>query len=274
MTFTILQSVYKNDKPQFLSECFESLARQTIPAKKIILVKDGNIPFELENIIKNWQTKLPITVVGYEENQGLAHALNYGLDFVDTEYVARMDSDDYCFPNRFEELLKFFNNNNNAVICGTAISEFYIKSNGEEIRKIRLFPKEVNKKSECLYRGTPLGHPTVMMKTELLKQFKYSESTSMNEDIDLWFRILDAGYTIYNIETPLLNFRVTDGTFARRSIKKAFAEYKIYNKYLKKFFGFSFKRVYPVARFITRFLPFKLNKKLYFSNLRMKILAK
>lgn len=273
LSFTILQSVYKNDKPQFLTECFESLAKQTIPVEKIVLVKDGTIPSELENIIKNWQKKLPITVVGYEENKGLAHALNYGLEFVDSDYVARMDSDDYCFPNRFEELLKFFNNNN-AEICGTAISEFYVKPDGNEIRKIRLYPKEVNKKSKCLFKGTPLGHPTVMMKTELLKQFKYSESTSMNEDIDLWFRILDAGYTIYNIETPLLNFRVTDGTFKRRSIKKAFAEYKIYNKYLKKFFSFSVMRLYPLARLMTRFLPYRLNKKLYFSNMRMKILTK
>ena len=35
------------------------------------------------------------------------------------------------------------------------------------------------------FKGTPLEHPAVMMKTEILRSFKYSENTSMNEDIDL-----------------------------------------------------------------------------------------
>ena len=35
------------------------------------------------------------------------------------------------------------------------------------------------------FKGTPLEHPAVMMKTEILRSFKYSEYTSMNEDIDL-----------------------------------------------------------------------------------------
>ena len=35
------------------------------------------------------------------------------------------------------------------------------------------------------FKGTPLEHPAVMMNTEILRSFKYSEDTSMNEDIDL-----------------------------------------------------------------------------------------
>ena len=39
------------------------------------------------------EEKLPLQVVGYDKNMGLAHALNYGLQFINTELVARMDTE-------------------------------------------------------------------------------------------------------------------------------------------------------------------------------------
>lgn len=133
-----------------------------------------------------------------------------------------MDSDDICFPKRFEKQLKYFEEHPDAEIVGTGLSEFYVDKNGSEFRKNRFYPEYVDCKTKSLFKGTPLGHPTVMMKTDLLKKYMYSENTNMNEDIDLWFRLLKAGQVIHNIQEPLLNFRITDGTFKRRSIKKSF----------------------------------------------------
>ena len=100
MTFSVLQSVYKKDNPDFLSQSLQSIALNTLQPSQIILVKDGLLTPELDSVIAEWQSKLPLKVVGYEQNQGLAHALNYGLQFVETDLVARMDSDDMCFPDR------------------------------------------------------------------------------------------------------------------------------------------------------------------------------
>ena len=84
MKFTILQSVYKNDKPEFLDQCLESIKSNSLQPEKIVLVKDGPISIELDSIINKWAEILPIEAVGYEENHGLAYALNYGLQFVET----------------------------------------------------------------------------------------------------------------------------------------------------------------------------------------------
>lgn len=269
--FSVLLAVYKNDKPEFLNECLQSLEHQSVKPVSIILVKDGLVPNEIENVIVHWSNKLPLKVVGYEKNQGLAHALNYGIHFVETEYVARMDSDDICFSNRFEKQIRFIDNNTEVEICAAGISEFYIDKEGNETRKIRLYPSETDKNSKTLFKGTPIAHPTLFIKTELLKSFKYSENTSMNEDIDLWFRLILAGKTIYTLQEPLLNFRITDGTFKRRSISKACNEYKIYKKSLRELFGFSPLLIWPFIRLLTRFLPYKINKKLYFSKSREKL---
>lgn len=79
----------------------QSIANNTVQPVCIVLVKDGALTPELESVISEWQSKLPLKVVGYEKNQGLAYALNYGLQFVETELVTRMDSDDICFSARF-----------------------------------------------------------------------------------------------------------------------------------------------------------------------------
>ena len=268
MTFSILQSVYRRDNPEFLAQALKSIADNTLQPEAVILVKDGPLTQGLEDVISEWQGKLPLKVVSYEQNQGLAHALNYGLQFVETTLVARMDSDDICFPNRFEKELEFFEKNPEAEIVGAGISEFYLSKDGNEFRKNRFYTAQTSKRSKSLFKGTPLGHPTVMIKTDLLKEFMYSENTNMNEDIDLWFRLLKDDHTIYNIQEPLLNFRITDGTFKRRSIKKAFSEFRIYWNNLIELFGISPLLIYPLARLFVRFLPYRLNKKLYFSNAR------
>lgn len=275
--FSVLQSVYKNDKPEFLRESLQSIANSTIKPKKIVLVKDGKVSEEIESEISKWINKLPIEIYEYEENKGLAHALNYGLQYINTELTARMDSDDICFPTRFEEQIKYFEENPDAKILGTGILEFYQygRNKNKKTEKIRLYPENTLMTSQSLFRGTPLAHPTLMIKTELLKKFRYEEDIGVNEDIDLWFRLLEAGYTIHTLRKPLLNFRITENTFKRRSFDKSINEYKVYRKYLKKFFGnFNYNHIYPLIRLCTRFFPSFLKKKLYLSNLRQKILNK
>jgi len=265
--FTVLQSVYKNDDPVFLSECFASLFNQTLKPQKIIIIKDGILTPELESVISEWQEKLPLKVVGYKQNCGLAHALNYGLQFVDTELVARMDSDDIALSDRFQKQMKYFIENKDCEILGTGINEFY-NSDLKVLSKIRNYPVISSNSSKSLFKGTPLAHPTLMIKTTLLKQFKYSEDTSMNEDIELWFRLITSGHIIHNLSEPLLNFRITDGTFKRRSFNKAINEFKIYWTNLTNLFGFNYLLIYPILRLFSRFLPYSINKKIYFSKYR------
>ena len=282
MTFSVLQSVYKKDTPEFLSQSLQSIADNTVQPTQIVLVKDGTLTAELEAVIAEWQEKLPLKVVGYEENRGLAHALNYGLQFVETELVARMDSDDICFPDRFEKQVLQFAINDKLSVLGAGIEEFYSgfdklnhhtnESNRRiDFRQIRLYPKRTTRASASLYKGTPLAHPTVMFRTSVLKRFGYSEKAKCNEDIELWFRLLRAGYEIRTLQVPLLHFRITDGTFRRRSLAKAFNEFAIYSRNLRSFNGITKKHLYLLLRLCARLIPNSINKKLYLSSARKKM---
>lgn len=268
MTFSVLQSVYKKDNPEFLSESLRSLFEQTRPVDCIVLVKDGLLSAELDAAISDWQEKLPLKLVGYDENKGLAHALNFGLQFVETDLVARMDSDDIALPERFEKQVCAFEIDESLQILGGGINEFYISPDGEKFEKTRLYPKSTKGNSKKLYKGTPLAHPTVMIKASLLKEFGYNEKVKCNEDIDLWFRLLDSGIEIKTLQEPLVNFRITEGTFRRRSLSKAFFEFKIYFENLIRFNGVNKNVLYLFMRLASRFLSSKINKKIYFSKNR------
>ena len=259
---SVLMSIYDKETPHNLDQCLESLANQTFPATEIIIVKDGILTDELDNLLDIWQKKMPIKIVGYEENKGLAYALNYGLQFCSYDLIARMDSDDICLNDRFEKQIKYFSEHKKTVILGSNIFEFYEDKKKYDLGEKR-YPSIINKKTISLYKGSPIAHPTVVIKKEILEKYKYNIHVSSNEDIDLWFRLILDGYTIENINETLLKYRFTDKTFQRRNYRKSFNEFNIYWKYLIKLFGFSIMLIFPLFRFMFRLLPACCIKQIY-----------
>lgn len=94
MKFSVLMSIYKNDDPCFLIEALESLKSQTLLANDIVIVRDGPVPFEINNVIESFSNVLPIQYIKLDKNVGLGQALNQGLTYVKNDWVFRMDSDD------------------------------------------------------------------------------------------------------------------------------------------------------------------------------------
>ncbi len=157
---------------------------------------------------------LKLHVVGYEENKGLAYALAFGLQFVKTELVARMDSDDVCLPDRFEKQLRFMEDNPEIAICSGAIDEFY--ENPKEpvsVRRVPLSPEEITKR---LKRRCPFNHVTVMFCKSAVESVGSYQSVAYFEDYDLWFRLLMAGFKGANLPDILVHVRIGNDMIGRR----------------------------------------------------------
>jgi hypothetical protein len=160
-------------------------------------------------------------------------------------------------------------------ILGTGIEEFYIPESGCETRNIRMYLERINSKSKILYKGNPLAHPTVMIRSDILKKYRFNmKNQKYNQDIELWFRLLMDGFEIHTLQEPLLYFRITDKSFQRRNISRAKSEVIIYMSSLYKLNGFSPLLIYPLVRFCFRFLPIPIIKKMYFSKSRQKLFKK
>ena len=92
MKFSVLMSLYVKENPQYLRECFESLVAQTYPADEIVLVFDGAVTPELEAVVSEFDTKLPLNLVKLPKNLGLGKALNEGLKHCSHDWERRIET--------------------------------------------------------------------------------------------------------------------------------------------------------------------------------------
>lgn len=54
MNFSVLLSVYIKENPQYLSQALDSIINQSVQASEIIIVKDGPLTKELDDIIDQY----------------------------------------------------------------------------------------------------------------------------------------------------------------------------------------------------------------------------
>lgn len=103
--FTIVTAVYNVEK--YLDEFFNSIVNQSLNFKKhiqIICVDDGSTDNSAE-IIKRWKRKYPNNIrYFHKENGGQGSARNFGLEYVNTEWVTFIDPDDYLNTDYFRNI--------------------------------------------------------------------------------------------------------------------------------------------------------------------------
>ena len=124
--YSVLMSVYKKEKPEYLQMAIESMLKQTIPPNDFVLVCDGPLTRELDSVILTVRDQYPslFQVIRLSQNSGLGNALNIGLKACKNELVARMDSDDLSLPYRCELQLNAFKKEPELVFCSGNIAEF------------------------------------------------------------------------------------------------------------------------------------------------------
>lgn len=268
--FSVLLSVYFKENPVFLEKALESLFKQTLLMDEIVLVKDGVLSCELNTIIDNYVKKYPnlIKVVTLEKNVGLGKALNFGLEYCSNEIVARMDTDDICYPDRFERQIHFLKQNQEISVVGGSIQEFNERIGDlNQIRRLPFTNKELLAFSK--YRN-PLNHPTVMFKKSHILSVGSYQDMLFFEDYYLWVRLLKKGYMLANIQEPILHFRVGNDMIGRRKgLKYALLEMKFLKKIREiKYISNKEYIISILTKIPLRFFPKKILKILYKKLLR------
>lgn len=201
---TVLLPVYNAER--FIAEAVQSVLNQTFTDFELLVIDDGSTDRSAE-IIKRFSDPR-IRYLKNETNQRLIKTLNRGLLEAKGEFIARMDSDDVCFPQRLERQLQFFKREQDVSVAGT----FAIRID-ETGRHGSLIQKPVGSElARSVWLPTPLLHPTVMMRRNLVdKGFVYDETCLHCEDYDLWIRLAQAGYRLENLPAPMLFYRVHSG---------------------------------------------------------------
>ena len=290
-------SVYRSEQAACLQRALQSVwDDQTRKPDQIVLVEDGPLPAELEEVVQRLQAAFKVqeqqscvqsslqskaaepsakvlTVVKLPVNGGLTKALNVGLQHVTSDLVARMDSDDIAASNRFELQERFLEEHPEIDIVGGSMQEF---DDEHECLNVRHYPQTHEEACKYIVKACPLAHPAVMMRKGMFDEgLKYDERYRMSQDIKLWYDAILAGYKIANLPDVCLYFRQQGDVFRRRSRVKAWNEFKIYMNGIYRMHGlFTLAYRYPIARYIFRNLPPSMVKKIYESGMRKRVLEK
>ncbi|MGQ3330845.1 glycosyltransferase [Halorubrum sp. FL23] len=215
-SFSVLLCTYAGDDAPELGRALESIFDQTVQPAEVVIVADGPLTDELEDVLADLEEKYPETLrqVSLSSNQGLGAALRRGVQECSHEWVARMDSDDIAIEDRFERQLGYINQHPETDVVGGYIGEFSTDPDRiETVREVPTTSKAI--RSSARFR-CPLNHPTVMFRrSAVLDVGNYRPLRSM-QDYDLWMRLLADGYTIANVPAVLVTCAAGEDLFARR----------------------------------------------------------
>lgn len=267
--FSVLMSVYILEQPEYLFTSLESIFNQTCLPDEVVLVQDGPLTDGLYKIISDFIQRYPsLKTISLPQNVGLGSALNEGLRHCSNHLVARMDSDDICKTNRFEEQLKVFAAKPELSVVGSWVDEF--SSDPSIIASTRKLPQMPEQVLAFAHSKSPLNHPSVMFKKSTILSVGGYLPFYLFEDYFLWARLLNSGYLFYNIPESLVLMRTGNGLFARRGgWKYAKSEIRLQREFLKMgFIGYFTFMKNVTIRFTVRMMPNKLRAFVYKKLLR------
>jgi len=215
MEFSLIICVYAKDNGEHLFQSLNSISTQTILPTEIIIIKDGQLTTELEKVIESFKFSNDLKIIPLPKNITLGPARAKGVETAKHNWIALMDSDDICLPYRFEHQLHLINSKKEIDIIGGQITEYDdIPGNAISIRSV---PTTHNEILNCAKKRNPFNAMTVMFKRSLaLKSgnFRYFPGF---EDYDLWTRMIKNGAKCANCTEVLVNARIGNGLYTRRS---------------------------------------------------------
>jgi len=210
----VLMPVY-NVAP-FIKKSIQSILDQSFSDFELLIIDDCSTD-ETFNIIQSFQDDR-IKLIRNDVNKGLVYGLNLGLQLLQNDYIARMDGDDLCLPNRFEYQVRFMDENPEVVLCGT---QAYWDEIGQDgflgVSHKWDYPTSDEAIRVSLLWSATFVHPSVIMRGDVIRRnhVTYDDSyTIACEDWHMWVRLSRFG-KIANLNERLVRYRIRKGSLHR-----------------------------------------------------------
>ena len=203
MILTILFPLNRIDK--YLEESINSLINQKFSDYKCIVLLPKILELDLEDLKLLFKNDKRFEFI-FLNLDGIAFALNYGLNLTQSKYIARMDADDIAYPNRLLSQINFLESNPDYGVVGGMID--LIDENSKILsKKFKYYKKNDEIRAALKYR-MPLCHPALMFRTELLFSNKGYLYGNTAEDHELFIRIArNMNTKFYNLPEKVLAYR-------------------------------------------------------------------
>ncbi len=272
--YSVLMSVYNKEIPEYFRESIDSMLNQTIPPSEFVIVCDGELTVELNEVIDNYTSSYSslFNIVRLPVNMGLGNALRIGVEACKYDFIARMDTDDVSVSDRMEKQLAVFDLHPEYSVVGGQIAEFI--DHPDTIVDYRIVPTSHREIYDMAKKRNPMNHMTVILKKSAITDSGNYCDFPFFEDYHLWTRMLCDGKKFYNIPEVCVKARVAS-MFGRRTGMAYYKKSKQMMKHLLSLKMISYPRYFMnnLVRFIATviipektlgyIMPFFTRKKKY-----------
>lgn len=230
--FSVSMCVYGGDNSEWFQTAVESILNQSLKPDEVVLVVDGPIPDELNEIVKIYERNPIFNVIRLEKNQGHGNARRMGLDNCKNELVAIMDADDISKSDRFEKQIEEFKKNQSLDIVGGNITEFI--DDEKNIVAERIVPANDAEIKAYMKKRCPMNLVSVMFKKTSVERVGGFIDWYCEEDYYLWLRMALAEMRFANVSDIFVNVRVGKDMYKRRGGWKYYKSEAKLQKYMLK----------------------------------------
>jgi glycosyltransferase involved in cell wall biosynthesis len=192
-----------------LGEALNSLANQTFPDFEIIAVNDGSDDSTL-SLLNDWAHRDDRMRVINQPHQGIIPTLNTGLESCKSVYIARMDADDICHPQRLERQIAYLEHHPETAVVGCLVQGFPTSMVRRGFQIYLSWLNSLVSDAEIrqqIFVESPFAHPSVMMRKTWLDKVGGYQDMGWPEDYDLWLRLYLAGARFAKVPEFLLEWR-------------------------------------------------------------------
>lgn len=191
MKVSVLMSNYKTPV-EYLRKAIDSVLNQTFTDFEFIIVNDGSTDESKDVLYEYAKKDSRVVIIENEQNLGLPCSLNKGIEAAKGEYIIRMDTDDICYPDRFEKQVLYMDDNSDLIVSGAWADIF---SYDENIIIDTWKPVMCSTQDEyhirLLFCGEPLIiHPSAILRRESIYKFNLrypiEEKYKYAEDYKMW----------------------------------------------------------------------------------------
>lgn len=197
---SIIVPVYNSEK--YIEKCIDSILGQTYKNIEVLLIDDGSTDNSLEKC-KLYADKRIRVITG--NNYGVSHARNIGLRNSNGEYIAFVDSDDYCERNMIETLVNLIQDKDLSII--SSYSERVYNNVFDERDTVEFNAEEAIKELHIgiLYQGQVWGK---LFKKDIISTLRFEQNLFINEDMVFVQRYLTKCKSIIYQNDKLYFYRI------------------------------------------------------------------
>ena len=216
---SLIMSVYNGE--DYLRDAIESVLNQTFKDFELIVINDCSTDNTYEILNRFAELDKRVKVHTNEVNLRLPSSLNKAISYAQGKYIARMDADDICLPERLEKQYNFMENNPSVALSSC---RFMTLKNGV-ISSGGCGGKSDNESIKALLLVTnPILHPGIIAKADAIRSLGYDKNFTCTEDMELWTRFVMAGYDIEIMPEYLMIYRLHDKQITETTLEKQHKE--------------------------------------------------